>query len=938
MIPRSFLSLFSLIFAFGIASTQVVARESAHDYYESAQRYHNNGDQESALIELKNALSQDKRHVPSLLLSGDIYLLQGNSPAAEYAYGEALQQGADVAYTVPRIAEAYLLQNKYEKLLESLNVDQLSGSGKAELLGYRALAQQGIKDNLGSELSIAQALSIDPQSRVPNIAKAQLLLEKKRPDAAQTVTTLLIKRYPRDARSWNIRGAVLNALGFSEEAIAAYSEAVKHNPNLISARLARAALLAAAGRRDQAVIDVDYVRTQFPGDPGGAYLKAQFLEYEGETAAALEQYGICLEILSLAPPEYFTRHAMPTIMGAISAIKTGEPQRARTYLEAYHKHDSSNVQSGAMLAGLLLEDGEATAALNVLKPLLSQAPDNPELLDLNARVLNKLGWYKQAVSELQTLLKSDQGNLDVEARIARNRIMAGEVDQGIADMERVLSRDDTRVEDTFFLITTYLKKGNYARAITLSEKLIELAPGQPEFLNVLGRSYMYNGNLERAHKIIRGAANEHPDFLPVLISLAEIETAQGNLQQARDRLRSLANAYPESGEVMLQGARVERLLKNPESARKLAENAVSSNRNWVEPRKFLVYLLLEMNERAEAERFARESASIIPDSEELKFQLAQVLVAVGKPDQARNIYKLMSRGADTDHELLYRIAQRQTQLGVFSDASNSLFRAVRIKPDSLEYHQAFIQTELNQENYQQALELAIKLGQDFPESSAPYVLRAAAYSGLGQKRDAATQMEGARQIKPDDRDLLLGHYRALESLGELDQAEKVLADWLEKSPQDQAVKLAYTDLMIARKRWPEAEKLLGIMIEKQPDNPFLLNNLAFVLHEMGRPEAVDIARKAQRLAPTVPHINDTLGWILVGNAQAEESLLYLREAVARQSDSPVLRYHLAVALHHLGRNSEAVKHLTLALREDGEFEGRQAAGRLLDEIKSAGSL
>ena len=70
---------------------------------------------------------------------------------------------------------------------------------------------------------------------------------------------------------------------------------------------------------------------------------------------------------------------------------------------------------------------------------------------------------------------------------------------------------------------------------------------------------------------------------------------------------------------------------------------------------------------------------------------------------------------------------------------------------------------------------------------------------------------------------------------------------------------AYADRMIARKRWPEAEEQLSTMLEKQPDNPLLLNNLAFVLHEMGRPEAIDIARKAQRIAPKVPHINDTPG-------------------------------------------------------------------------------
>ena len=117
---------------------------------------------------------------------------------------------------MPRIAEAYLLQKKYDKILAELSADQLSGSSKAELLGYSALAQQGLKDQASSKKTIEQALSINPRSKVANIAKAQTLLDKKQTAAAKEVTTMLITRYPLDAQSWNIHGAALSALGLSQ--------------------------------------------------------------------------------------------------------------------------------------------------------------------------------------------------------------------------------------------------------------------------------------------------------------------------------------------------------------------------------------------------------------------------------------------------------------------------------------------------------------------------------------------------------------------------------------------------------------------------------------------------------------------------------------------------------------------------------------------------
>ncbi|MFT6891527.1 MAG: putative PEP-CTERM system TPR-repeat lipoprotein [Halioglobus sp.] len=934
MIHRSWLFLSLLALALGSAlPSQATAGETAHKYYEDAQRYHDNGDQKSALIQLKNALSQDNQHVPSLVLSGDIYLLQGDPAAAEFIYGESLLLGADDDYAIPRLAEAYLLQNKYHEILTQLNTDQLTGSGKAELLGYRALAQLGTNDQLAADRSIIQALSINPQARAPNIAKAQILLEKEQLATAKQVTEELTRLYPLDARSWNIHGVALSTLGLNAQAIAAYSQAVENNPSLPSARLARAALLAAADRREEATADVDYVRANHPQDPRGAYMKAQFLEYDGEKKAALKLYAVCLENLSLAPAEYLSQHVQLSIMGAISAIKTREPERARFYLETYQNQNRNDLESGRMLADIYLESGDAKAATSVLKPLLTMAPEDPVLLKLNARALNLHGRYKRSISELQYLRKIGHGDIDVDAQIAMNQIMGGDFERGISGMEKVLSRDSTRVQETALLATTYLKRGNYARATTLAETLIQLAPRIPEFRNLLGRSHMYNGELERAHAVLQSATNEHPGFLPILISLAEVETLEAKLSEARERLVALSNAYPESAEVMLQRARVERLLDNSESARKWAEKAVLANGNWIDPRQFLVHLLLEMDKPGEAEKLASESSAKMPEDMALKFQLAEVLVAVGKPQKARSTYQLMAKRADSDHELLYRIALQQTKMGAFSDASLSLFRATTIEPGSFVYRRAYIQVELKLENYTVAMKLAKELGQQFPASTIPYSLRAAAYSGLGQKRAAVKELVSAAQMEPDNRRLLLEHYTALAAMGEFGQAEKILSNWLEKSPQDQTVNRAYADLMITTKQWPEAETLLSVLVKKHPGNPLLLNNLAFVLHEMGRPEAIDIARQAQAIAPKMPALNDTLGWILVENAQPKEGLLYLREAVARQSDVPTFRYHLAVALHDLGRQSEAVKQLKLALRETGEFEGRAQAMQLLDKLQ-----
>ena len=66
----------------------------------------------------------------------------------------------------------------------------------------------------------------------------------------------------------------------------------------------------------------------------------------------------------------------------------------------------------------------------------------------------------------------------------------------------------------------------------------------------------------------------------------------------------------------------------------------------------------------------------------------------------------------------------------------------------------------------------------------------------------------------------------------------------------------------------------------QPDNPAALNNLAWVLGELGDVRAVEIAERAVRLAPANPDFKDTLGGLLV--ARGDTAVHWrLRGAVER---------------------------------------------------------
>lgn len=121
-------------------SVLAIARPSANDAYEQANQSHAKDQAVEAIIQLKNALQADPKHLPSLILSGRIYLEQALGLAAEDSLRTALAAGGDQNLVLPMLGEALLQQGKSARLLGELSADGLSAVGQARIHTLRAQA------------------------------------------------------------------------------------------------------------------------------------------------------------------------------------------------------------------------------------------------------------------------------------------------------------------------------------------------------------------------------------------------------------------------------------------------------------------------------------------------------------------------------------------------------------------------------------------------------------------------------------------------------------------------------------------------------------------------------------------------------------------------------------------------------------------------------
>ena len=90
--------------------------ESADEYYEDALRLFKQKDFATSIIQLKNALQLNDKHLPAKILLGQAYLGSGEAQAAEVQLRRARRQGADENLVAVPIANTLLSQEKYRDL------------------------------------------------------------------------------------------------------------------------------------------------------------------------------------------------------------------------------------------------------------------------------------------------------------------------------------------------------------------------------------------------------------------------------------------------------------------------------------------------------------------------------------------------------------------------------------------------------------------------------------------------------------------------------------------------------------------------------------------------------------------------------------------------------------------------------------------------------
>jgi tetratricopeptide (TPR) repeat protein len=109
------------------------------------------------------------------------------------------------------------------------------------------------------------------------------------------------------------------------------------------------------------------------------------------------------------------------------------------------------------------------------------------------------------------------------------------------------------------------------------------------------------------------------------------------------------------------------------------------------------------------------------------------------------------------------------------------------------------------------------------------------------------------------------------------------------------------------KRWTRAEKDLLFALELEPEQPFVMNYLAYswVEKKLNLDQAKSMLVRAVELRPDDGYIVDSLGWVYYRLGEYKKGVTFLERAVELRPQDPVINDHLGDAFWRVGRHQEA---------------------------------
>lgn len=886
------------------------ATDPSQEYLDNARQRLQQGDVRAAIIQLRNALQADPKNLDARQALGQLYLQVGEAEAAEKELRRA-HSGRPTDQTELLLGQALLALNQSEEVLQIVG----ASSGDPEIARQKSLLRAEAMLNLG-RLDDAEALLGAQAGTSSSDASTNLLIARLRAGrgdlrAARAAVDQALTIAPKSIPGWLLAAQLDLAGNLPQKAEQAARKALDLSPGNIPAQLMLAEIDFRRGRLEQANAQALAVREQAPANVPAAYLLANIEAARGRYADADRTLRQVADALREFPPALL-------LSGSVKA-RTGQLAQAQDLLARYVALMPANRSARRLLAAVQLDAGQARAAAETLTPLAGPQTQDAASLQLLSSAQLRGGDFAGARQSFARLAQIGQ---PAELQQARSFM---------ALLDRAAAKPADPSGQAILVILDDLRRARLDEALSQAEALAASSPKNPEGLNLLGAVHLARGEDGKAREQFEAALAADPRFQGALDNLDRLDIRAGQPTRVEERLRRRLQESPQDEAAALRLAGLLAGGKDAPGAEALLREKATAVPGSVGLRLALATVYRSRNEPARMLAVADELLAIGNAGDPAGFEAAGNLYLAGDQlDRAAEAFTLLSENQPDNVGARLLLARAQYLAGD-KGAAQATLEAVRQRaPSNPIANNSLVDLQLAAGDAKGALAFAASLATIDPAQAAQ--LQAKVLLSAKRGDEAVGVLEKSLAAVPSPV-LARALFAARSQSGQETAALDGLREWVVAHPDDAANLDVLSQAMIRKGDYAGAAALVEQAAQLVPGNPVILNNLAWLRHELDQPGAIELARQAHQLAPNSPEVADTLGWILIRTGKLEDGLALVREADdAAKNGNPDIRYHLAYGLQASGQVEAARTILKDLTAGNTAFAERKAAELLLAKL------
>jgi putative PEP-CTERM system TPR-repeat lipoprotein len=900
---------------------------------------------------------------PGYYVQGAVKLALGQYAQAETSLGKYLTHVPDDIRAGRLIATAALQQRAAPRAIEYLKplVDKMPADAAALVVLGNAYMADGkpdlalqqfekaaaldpdnpaIKTQIGvSELDAGQSerglVTLEQvfgtQAGAPIAGPALVIMEvrARRLDKAAEVVTSLVERDTKNPIYHTLLGEVRTAQRDYSAAENAFRAALAIKPDFTAATRDLALVYIATHRTDEARNLYNGLLAKSPNEIGALLGLADIYISEQKWTEAIEAINRARTTARNDPAPGLKLIGVYKMRGDWTNAKT-----LATELATQFPADARILDTQGQIQ---LAADDPNGAISSFKRAYALAPSSMPILSRYLATLGRTRHFTEAQGVLQEAVARDPQNSVLKTDLIRVEGVINGLDAAVAKAHALATGDPENSIYDLVSAELYEKAGRRQDALAVLEKAAAARPSDERLTIALARLYNQSGDFSKAVNVLAARLNADPNSMAIDITLAQQYLLIGRTQDAKKLFADLLARRPNDVGALLGLAEIAKTERNWPEATDYLNRARTAGPNDPAPGIALVNLQLLRQDWQNAVTVAAQLGEQFPANTDVLDVKGRAQTVSGDIEGAIATYKSIYRLSPGSNSALANYVALLNRAKQFGNAQTVLQAALARDPKNDQVRADLIRVEADIGGIPAGLAKARAFAGEDPGNPLYDIVSAGLYEKAERRDNAIALLEKAVADQPDA-DALIGALSGFYArTGEPGKAEAVLNTRLQADPKDVTIRSALALLYADQKKYDDAAVEYMRVVAEHPADAAALNNLAWLYQQKGDlAKARGFADQALATAPRAFQIDDTLGWILLAQGEADKALTHLSAASVANPQSPDIQYHLAVALNRLGRRADAQARLETLLGSGVTFPDRPAAEKLLQQLNAAG--